>query len=155
MTCPYHFGTVGVPCNASVSLYCRGYRDKLFEHCPYQQYASCRDVPDEITLCAWCRSEIVDDPVTSEATGSVSFCSTSDLFEALTQMKGEVKEIVHDPDGDSLLQCPQCGESSYATSDKWSSEGPFIVPAPDGLVFSIMTCPVCGYSAPLVEKVLP
>src|SRR5271157_398781 len=106
-------------------------------------------------LCAWCRSEIVDDPVTSEATGSVSFCSTSDLFEALTQMKGEVKEIVHDPDGDSLLQCPQCGESSYATSDKWSSEGPFIVPAPDGLVFSIMTCPVCGYSAPLVEKVLP
>jgi predicted RNA-binding Zn-ribbon protein involved in translation (DUF1610 family) len=106
-------------------------------------------------LCAWCRCEIVDDPVTSDATGNAEFCSTSDLFEALIQMHEEVKEIIHDPDGDSLLQCPQCGETSYATSDRWRSEGEFVVPDPDGFVFSIMVCPVCGQTSLLVTKTLP
>ena len=50
MTCshldPTAANGAGVPSRGPVSLWCRGYREQIFDCCPYLQYASCRDVPD-------------------------------------------------------------------------------------------------------------
>ena len=108
-------------------------------------------------LCSWCCCYMGDNFVKSDATDDAKFCSNSCLYEALMQFIDDEVEIIDDDldvdgtIGDALLHCPRCGKNSRSESDKWSSEGMFEVPGKDGYRFSIMTCPQCGKSTPLVE----
>jgi len=102
-------------------------------------------------LCSWCCCYMGDNFVKSDATDDAKFCSNSCLYEALMQFTDEEVKVIDEVIGDSLLECPHCHKQSYGERDKWSSEGMFEVPGKDGYRFSIMTCPQCGKSTPLVE----
>ena len=44
---PHAANSAGVPSNAPVSLWCRGYREIHGFVCPHREYCTCQDVPDD------------------------------------------------------------------------------------------------------------
>jgi len=68
MTCQYYIPQkdgAGVPSRGPVSLWCRGYRDKIFTCCPNLQYCRCRDVPDA-TDQDFCKNTETNETVTTD-----------------------------------------------------------------------------------------
>jgi len=68
MTCQYYIPRedgAGVPSRGPVSLWCQGYRDKIFTCCPNLQYCRCRDVPDA-TDQDFCKNTETNDTVTAD-----------------------------------------------------------------------------------------
>lgn len=108
--------------------------------------------------CAFCHDIIPkgDNLITSDSTGDAVFCSTSCLFEAMTQRNDAIRIVSIDPATFTfLIECQACFHQEVSNSGGWVYDGVYLVPGKDGFLFTILVCPECGERSAMVIPMVP